>query len=339
MFRQEGETLHENSTSTAQRGGVVVALLGMAASAAWAACAMGTDPDPRIHDGSSQRLVRFERRQDDAPRVVTAPLPESMVMPASAPLGESEVRQVTAPVTRSLVVAVGNNVAHVLDKELATAFLGEDYERRSKFEPFVDRDVVDALMMARADFGLMGGRLSPREQHAGLRQSQLGVELFALAVAPDSPLQSLTAMQVRQVFTGQVTEWKQLGLPGGTIVPVVPADPKLAERAARTMIAGDDFVASATRVASMRHVADQTLRFPGAVAIVKLTDQGIEGVKLLPIDWVAPSLETYTYGTYPYAIPFQLITSGAPSDEGERFLAFARSEEGRTLLGRMLLTH
>jgi len=337
MFRQEGETLHENSTSMAQQGAVAGILVSLLAGAAWTVSATGADPDPRVHTGGSNRPVRFERTADDAPQVVVAAI--AGLAAAPAPLGESTPRHEEPPPPRSLVVAVGQNVAHVLDPELATAFLGEDHERRTKLEQLVDRDVVDVLMLARADFGLMGGRLSTREQNAGLRQAQLGIELFALAVAPDSPLQSLTPMQIRQVFTGQVTEWRELGLPGGTIVPVVPADAKLAERAARSLIAGDDFVASATRVPSMRHVADQTLRYPGAVAVVKVTDQPLEGVKLLAIDWVTPSFDTFTFGTYPYAVPFQVITSGSPTGEGARFLEFGRSDEGRQLLGRMLLTH
>ena len=327
MFRHEGETLSENSTWTATSG---VALLCLVAG-----CSMGADPDPRTSAVREPRTV--DRGHDGAPVLVVAPL--ASLIPAPAPLGEARRATPPPPPVRPFVVAVGQNVAHIVDKNLEVAFAGDGGPSRAQFNGLVDRDAVDALLMARADFGVIGGQLSARETYAGLQQTQLGVELFALAVAPDSPLQSVSPAQMRQIFTGQVTEWRQLGLPGGAIVPVVPADPAIAERAARTLIPGDDFVASATRVATLRHVADQTLRHPGAIGIVRVTDEPAEnGIKLLQIDWTAPTFDAFCYGTYRYGVPMQLVTSGAPAGEARRFLDFARSEAGRSLLGRALRT-
>jgi phosphate transport system substrate-binding protein len=318
----------ENSTSAARRNGAVLAWL-------LAGCTMGADPDPRgVAMPTAQASGRLAH---DGPLLVVAS-PGALQQPASAPLAEPRAYDVSPPQHR-LVVGVGQNVAHVVDKAMEEAFVGQRDDLRAAFTSFVDRDVLDALLMGQADFGVIGGQLSVREQHAGLRQNELGLELFALAVAPDSPLRSLTPMQVRQIFTGQVTEWTQLGLTGGTIVPVVPADPALAQRAARVLMPGDDFAATVTRVASLRHVADQALRNPGAIGIVRITDQALDrGLKLLQIDWTAPSFDSFHYGTYPYALPLQLVSSGTPTGEALRFLEFSRSDAGRELLGRALCT-
>lgn len=325
MFRHGGERVTENSTSPRR----LLACFGLCLVTG---CTMGADPDPR---DSAVPLPAPRPPADDGPVVVVA----ALAAPASAaPLAEPNTRQ-AQPVARRLVVAIGEKAAHTFDPDLKQAFLATRPGVEGTFLELTDRDVVDSLLVAKADFGVLAGQLSQREQHAGLRQVQIGVELYALAVAPDSPLRSLTPSQVRQIFTGQVREWRELGLPGGTIVPVAPADGKLAERVARVIMPGDDYAASVTRVATERHVADQALRHPGAIGIVVLTDQPMEpGIKVLQIDWQTPTPEAFTYGSYPFGLPVQLVSTGAPSGETLRFLEFARSTAGRGLLGRCLTT-
>lgn len=315
-----------NTTRTAGRCAVLL-------HCALASCSFGSDPDPRL----TARLAPPQPVSvlDDTPTAVVAAMAAT---DASAPLAEPRLA-VAPTVLRHVVIAIGQNVAHAVDREVRQAFAGEHPELASQAADLTDRDVIDTLMVARASFGIIGGQLSTRDQHAGLRQTQLGVEIFALAVAPDSPVRSLTQAQVRQIFTGQVTEWRQLGIAGDAIVPVVPADAALSERAARVMIPGDSFATAATRVGSIRHVADQTLQNPGAIGVVRITDQPLQdGLKLVQIDWTTPSFESVAWGTYPYALPCQLVTSGPPADDALAFLDFAQSDAGRGLLGRGLRT-
>jgi phosphate transport system substrate-binding protein len=188
------------------------------------------------------------------------------------------------------------------------------------------------------DFVVLGGSLSPRERHAGLRQTRLGLELFAIAVSPDFPLRSLSRSQVRQLLAGEVTEWGQLGYDLGPVTAVVPAERALAERAAKALIPGDDFAAAAVRVASEALVAEQVQRHRGAIGVVRVPSRPQEsGLRLLPIDWTPPTPEAFGYGTYPFGVPVHLITSGQPDGAAQRFLQFAQSVEGRTMLSRTLL--
>ncbi len=320
--------MSKNSTWGGRTGGGVALLV-------LAGCAWGTDPDPR-EIAASRPAAKSAPARDDAPVLVVSTIAAGD--PSSAPLSETMARQQTVA-RRHLLVPIGQNAAHVIEAPVQQAFLGDCTDLASMFPGLTDRDVVETLMLGQADFGVIGGQLSVREQHAGLRQTQIGVELFAVAVAPGSPVRSLSPSQVRQIFTGQVNDWQQLGMAAGPIVPVAPADHDLAERAARAMIPGDDFAAGVVRVASERHVADQTLQHKGAIGIVRLCDQPMEtDLKLVHIDWIPPSAESFAYGTYTFGLPVQLVTSGQPTGEALRFLEFARSEAGRTLLGKKLRT-
>lgn len=303
--------------------------LGIAALLLASACDLGNDPAPPAYAPTPQSALSARAIAWEAPLPATAAITTGQ-HPA-APMVES------APVAMvPLVVAIGQNAAHVVDGQLAQGFAAAVPERDRNFAPCPDRDAIDLMMVGRAEFAVIGGQLSAREQQAGLRQTRLGIELFALAVAKDAPVRSLTRAQVRQIFTGEIDSWQQLGLRGGAIVPVVPSESKLAERAARTLMPGDSFTERAVKVASNRHVADQILRQEGAIGIVRVTDQAMTGVKLVQVDWCPPTVEAFDYGTYPFGIAVQLVTSGPVAGDARRFLDFVRGDPARELLAGKL---
>lgn len=178
----------------------------------------------------------------------------------AAPMFESApIERVAQAARKKLRVVVGFNAKTSIDGKLEAAYAETLTDESVETLLTTDREAVELLMVGRAAFGVIGGTLSPREIRAGLRQTQIGVELFALSASPLSSVRSLTKQQVRQIFTGQVTDWQQLGFDGGPIVPVIPSDRTMAERAQRTLIPGDKFASTCVRVASERHVADQLL--------------------------------------------------------------------------------
>jgi ABC-type phosphate transport system substrate-binding protein len=305
-----------------------------------AGCAAGDDPDPRAiaaalrSGGPSQR--------DLAPQLEFAgALDGNQVVAAfAAPAPAGEVRTMAraelAPLQEAAIV-VGLQATHVLDRTLTEAFLATVDGITAVPTPTSDREAVEFLMLGRADFGVIGGQVSAREQQAGARQTQLGVELFALSMAPGGPVRTLTHHQVRQIFTGQLTHWQQLGLYGGKITALVPAERTLAERAAKALMPGDAFASSCVKVASEKHLVDQLLQQPGAIGVLRVTQAPREaGQQLLMIDGGQPTIEAYGFGSYPFGIPVQLVTSGHPAGLASRFLEFARTAEGRALLGRTL---
>lgn len=281
------------------------------------------------------------------PAAASASVHAAAEAPAAAPAGETgarapardaeQGREAAAP-RPGLVIAVGTNAAGMMGgakAERGFAALMPDVEL--SFAGCRDRDAIELRMTSRVDLALVGGSLSRRERAAGVRQTPLALELFAVAVAPDFPLESLNRNQVRQLLTGEVRDWQPLGCDRGAVVVVVPSQRALAERAARSLILGDRFATTAVRVADTRHVADQILRHPGAIAVVRAGAAPPMGMKLLQIDWTPPTAAAFAYGTYPYGIRLCAVTSGQPDERVQRFLDCATSAAGRELLGGSLL--
>ncbi|HEX6813396.1 MAG TPA: substrate-binding domain-containing protein [Planctomycetota bacterium] len=318
--------------TTPGRGTAALVLLVCAA----AACGDGSDPDPRVVAAALDAERAKVPSGWDRPTVVVAETAPSQ--PPPGPTAETSVRD-GVPVRRTTSIAVGRNAAHVVDPTVERAVAEACPEFDAKYSRCSDRDAVELLMVGRADFGVIGGPLSPRELEGGLRQTRIGIELFALAVAESLPVRSLSRAQVRQVLTGQVTRWAQLGYEGGDITVLAYHDRSLAERAARALIPGGNFAATALRMESEGQVTARLLQDGNAVGIVHVLDEPLDaGLKLLQIDWIAATAENFGYESYPFGEPVHLVTSGQPTGDALKFLEHARSEAGRTLLQRSLLT-
>ena len=310
----------------------VLALLAIAGNAC-----DSDDPDPR----AIAAAIDAERQQ---PPDWNRPMPvvadgdgNHASEPPPVPTAETQVRE-DAPPLRFTTIAVGIDAAHVIDPSVQRGVAQACPEFAAKYAPCSDRDAIEVLMVGRAEFGLIGGPLSPREMEAGLGQTRIGIELFALAVAQDLPARSLSREQVRQVLTGETTQWEQLGNGGGEITVFAPTDRNVAQRATRALMPGSNFAATARRVDTEREIASNLLVVGGSIGIVHVLDQPLEaGLRHMQIDWIAATVETFESDTYPFGQAVHLVTSGPPTGTSLQFLEFARSEAGRSLLQRSLL--
>ena len=311
------------------------AMMGMAV--AGGAFTSTATPDPRLLAERSPPPVIEPAAQVLEPAVAHLVSNSQLAEPATPMFESPSTERTLQAAPKELRIVIGNNARPSFDGNLQGAFEGTLKNETVTTVVTSDRDAVEHLMVGRAHYGLIGGSLSPREIRAGLRQTQIGIELFALSVSPLSSVRSLNPSQVRQIFTGQVTNWQQLGYNPRPIVPVVPSERMLAARAERTLIPGDSFASTCVRVNSERNVADQILANRGAIGIVRVTAEPREsGQKLIQIDWTPPTPAAFGYGTYSYGIPLQLITSGQPDEHAMDFVRFAESEKGRAMLARTL---
>lgn len=301
-------------------------------SLALCACS-GAIPDPR----SLPEVGPLPPRATAILRPATGHVFEAHRALPSAPLGEVAPAPAHQGALPPLALAVGSGASTVVHQDFVSAFSSAGAEPPCRAVRCSDREAVEHVVVGRADAALVQGRLCSRDLQAGLRESPLGVELFALFVSPSSDVDSLGPEQIRRVFTGQVTDWRELGFAAGAITPIVPADRGARERGARVLIPGDRFAARCVTVNDHRALVQRIQEQPGAVALVRVPGQGpSQRLRTLSIDGVAPSVAAFDDGRYPYGAPLQLVTLGAPSGVAADLLAFARSPRGSAKFSRYL---
>lgn len=204
----------------------------------------------------------------------------------------------------------------------------------------VGSDAGVGLVVSRhSDLGAISRELTPAETGT-VSLEPLGVVGTAVAVNPDNPLKGLTIAQVQKVFTGQFTNWSQLGGPDLAIRVF------LRDTTAATRQSFDDYVfaevkptytETAAVVGSNAEMATSIRSFAGAIGMATLKQTTVDDpkVRLLAIDGVPATMAALNDGSYKIRRPLYLVFPIDPSKmkpDVKLFVDFVRSPEGQKIL-------
>jgi phosphate transport system substrate-binding protein len=165
-----------------------------------------------------------------------------------------------------------------------------------------------------------------------IREMEIGGIGIAVAVHPANPVDELTVGQVREIFDGTLTTWKQVGGENQPISIVTLHAPG-------SRISG--YLTQATRGAPMRQIASQekdSLGGANEVALVHVGHIGLQpNMKLLAIKrsektpGFLPSQGNVNSGSYPFVQPLYLyIDWKHAADQAKAFFSFCAAERGNT---------
>lgn len=180
----------------------------------------------------------------------------------------------------------------------------------------------------------------------GINPNEIKVALDGLAVVvnPNNPLSRLTLAQLADIFTGRVSNWKELGgmdekivvlsreVNSGTHVyfkehVLRKNDPNSKE----------EFAPGALLLSSSQAIADEV---SGNTAAIGYYGMGYISKKQKPVaiakdeksEYEAPIIENVINGKYPISRPLFLYTNGAPGGLVKKFVDFALSKEGQDIV-------
>jgi phosphate transport system substrate-binding protein len=154
---------------------------------------------------------------------------------------------------------------------------------------------------------------------------------LAMIVNSSNSVSALTKKQIKDIYTGAISNWSQLGGPNQKIVVVSRDTSSGTFEAFRELVLDMGKVrADAVMQASNQAVASTVSRTPGAVGYVGL---GFitEGTKAVPVNGVMPTKETVLLGKYPFSRPLFMYTNGAPAGAVKGFIDFVKSPEGQRI--------
>jgi len=160
-------------------------------------------------------------------------------------------------------------------------------------------------------------------------------DALVIIVHKDNPINNLTTQQVKALYTGKITNWKQLG---GKDAPI-----KLYARqgtisgvgyAIRQYIFKDGGKEFKTNylVRSSGPLEKAVEKDPDAIGITGVSSARKRNVKITKFDGKTPSFENLKMGKYQLYRPLYLVTSPGPSPQVKDFVHFAMSAEGRKII-------
>jgi phosphate transport system substrate-binding protein len=140
----------------------------------------------------------------------------------------------------------------------------------------------------------------------------VAVDGLAVIVHPSNPVKGLTVEQIRSIYTGQVTNWKQLGGPDVAIVMISRDTNSGTYETFESLVMNKEKInEKAEYVGSNGAVRQRVQSTPAAIGYVGLgfVDRS---VKALEVNGIMPDMNTVSSGIYPIARPLFMFTDGYP---------------------------
>lgn len=216
--------------------------------------------------------------------------------------------------------------------------LAAPYERLGfRFGAIGDRGTNRGLDAARAGSVDVAGvlrELSAAEK-AELRWVLVGHDALGVFVSERNPVRGLSRAQLKDIFTGRVRSWKDVGGADGPLLPVTEI--KTGGRGTvlelkRLALAGEEYGPTKEYEDApdcLRHVASD----PTAVTAASMS-MAIPGVRAIAIDGADPTAANVRAAAYPLGRPMYLVARPHAPASVEALFALLLSPEGQAIVGR-----
>ncbi|WP_191376387.1 phosphate ABC transporter substrate-binding protein [Thomasclavelia spiroformis] len=193
---------------------------------------------------------------------------------------------------------------------------------------------IEAVTNGTADIGNSSRSLTDEEKAGGLEENIVAIDGIAVIVHPDNDVEDLTTDQLKKIYTGEITNWSEVGGVDEAIV-VVGREAGSGTRGAFEEILGvEDACKYAQELNETGAVVAKIGETEGAIGYVSL-DNVKDSVKALKLDGVEASEETIKDGSYSLQRPFVMATKGKISEQSEAVQAifeFIDSEAGQKVI-------
>jgi len=159
---------------------------------------------------------------------------------------------------------------------------------------------------------------------------------IAAIVHPDVAVDGLTKEQVRDIFAGVITNWKEVGGADRPIVVVSREEGSGTRSAFQEMVMGGEeppIVDTAILQPSNGAVRTTVASTPDSIGYISFGYLD-NSVKALAINGVAPTVENALNGTYPVVRPFNMLTKGEPAGLAKAWLDWILSDAGQQIVAQ-----
>ena len=194
---------------------------------------------------------------------------------------------------------------------------------------------IEAVSNGSADIGLSSRALKDEETASGLVGTTVALDGIAVIVNADSKVADLTVEQIAKIFTGEITDWSEVGGDAGAISCIGREAGSGTRDGFESITGTKDTCVLAQELTSTGAVIEAVAGNPNAIGYASLSAvEGKDTVKAVTVGGVACSEETVLDGSYEIQRPFVLVTKDgvALSAQAQAFFDFATSADANDLI-------
>lgn len=216
---------------------------------------------------------------------------------------------------------------------LAEAFMSENPDVTITYDATGSGTGIECASNGTCDIGLASRDLSDSE--TGLTAIPVALDGIAVIVSPGAGVDNLRLDDVRAIFTGEVTNWSEIG---GADLPIscIGRESGSGTRDGFESVTGtDDACVLDQELTSTGAVITAVSSSSNAIGYVSLSAvETNESVRVVTIDGIACTEQTVIDGSYPIQRPFVLVIreDAELSEAARAFVDFATSDSAADLI-------
>ena len=221
--------------------------------------------------------------------------------------------------------------------EKVIGYLSESYMEDNKnvkvtYNPTGSGAGIQAASEGRCDIGLSSRDLKDDEKQT-LTQTVVAIDGIAIIVNPQNKAEDLTVEQIGKIYTGEITNWKEVGGEDHPIVLIGREAASGTRDGFESITKTKDKCKYTQELTSTGDVIQTVSGNENAIGYASLASVK-DSVKVLKVEGVTPSKDTIQNGSYKIQRDFVLVTKkdGKLSDEAQKFFDFATSAQADDLI-------
>jgi phosphate transport system substrate-binding protein len=249
--------------------------------------------------------------------------------------GKEDQQPASAPYT----IAIGGSTSVNPLMELLIA----EYEKSHSNVKFTvsatgSGDGIKGAAAGTYEIGMSSRELTPAEIGTGLEDLVIAIDGIAVILNNSNPIASLSMDQIKDIYTGKITRWEQLGASasgktGG--IAVISREPGSGTRGAfeELLKFQDQLVKGAIEFDGTGAIKAEVSRNADAIGYISLGSLD-STVKPLNVGGIAPTTTNVVSGSYKIARPFILVTKkGVPLNaETKAFVNWIMESAGQSIV-------
>ena len=210
---------------------------------------------------------------------------------------------------------------------LGESFMAMNKDVKFTYNPTGSGSGIQAVSEGRCDIGLSSRALKDDEKASGLVETVVALDGIAIVVNPENPVSDLDIDTIAKIYTGEITNWKDVGGNDAEIVLIGTRD------GFESITDTKDACQYRQELTSTGDVINTVSQNPDAIGYASLSAVG-DSVKALTVGGVEATEATVKDGSYVVQRPFVLVTKEGTklSPAAQAFFDYALSADAASII-------
>ena len=216
---------------------------------------------------------------------------------------------------------------------LGESFMAMNKDVKFTYNPTGSGSGIQAVSEGRCDIGLSSRALKDDEKASGLVETIVALDGIAIVVNPENPVSDLDIDTIAKIYTGEITNWKDVGGNDAEIVLIGREAGSGTRDGFESITDTKDACQYRQELTSTGDVINTVSQNPDAIGYASLSAVG-DSVKALTVGGVEATEATVKDGSYVVQRPFVLVTKEDTklSPAAQAFFDYALSADAASII-------